>query len=401
VPSGEDLAPGLPFWHAPHCRVPPLKRASFGAALPGAFAALSSWIPAISYRGLADQPRTLLGVRGSCRELTGYAAAEFAEGSVCLADLIHPDDVGFVTAELQAAVLEQRDFQLSYRICSADDEERSVWEIGTAEYEPTSAATVLRGCILDISRAPHVQAQAIVEGLAAGVAHDLCNLLSVVTAGTELLLRTLGEQPEARFRVEQMREAAQSSGRLASQLARLVGQRPLNHVAVNLNEVVTRMEPVLRALVGDELQLSLALDPELEPTLVDPVQLERVLLNLTTNARQAMPQGGRVRIGTQNVHVAEDRKQAGGWLTRGSYVRLSVSDSGPGLDPRLRERIFLPAFSTKGSSGLGLATIRQIAEQCGGSVDVQSEHGQGSTFEVYLPRSGDRGKSPVSQVVSR
>jgi hypothetical protein len=143
------------------------------------------------------------------------------------------------------------------------------------------------------------------------------------------------------------------------------------------------------------------LESELEAALVSPIQVERILLNLASNARWAMPDGGRLTVSTRNEEVACEQMLAGGWLLPGAYATLSVRDTGAGISRRARRRLFTRGFSTKGSRGLGLATVRQIAEERGGAVNVRSKLHRGTTFEVYLPSCDDRGVNRTSLIRAR
>ena len=235
----------------------------------------------------------------------------------------------------------------------------------------------------------------------AAVAHDLNNLLSIITAEADLLGRMLDGDSPAQARIAEVRDVAETSGRLVGQLSRLLAHRRPRPVATSLNEVVGCIRPVLHALIGGHVELVLHLETELRPALVSPVQVERILLNLAANARDAMPHGGSLAIWTENVDVTRGRSLAGGWLVRGAYVKLVIRDSGAGIPPAIISKVFQPGFSTKGSTGLGLATVAQIAEDCGGSVDVQGEGGPGASFEVYLPRCDERSAGPISLVVEK
>jgi signal transduction histidine kinase len=157
------------------------------------------------------------------------------------------------------------------------------------------------------------------------------------------------------------------------------------------------MTPVLKAIAGRNILTHATMDPELEPTLADPIHLEQLLLNLTVNAVEAMPAGGVLHVATTNVLARENRRLAAGWLPAGSYVMLSVSDTGVGIPAGALENVFDASFSTKGQRGLGLASVSQIAQDYSGAVDVQTARGRGTTFNVYLPRVVRPESHPVSQ----
>jgi two-component system, cell cycle sensor histidine kinase and response regulator CckA len=217
-----------------------------------------------------------------------------------------------------------------------------------------------------------------VERLAGGIAHDFNNLLTGILSYSDLILQELRPNDPLRKDVEQIRDAGQRAAGLTRQLLAFSRRQLLRPRVVSLNATVTELGPMLQRLLGTDVTLEAELDPELGSVFVDPAQLEQTLVNLTLNARDAMPSGGQVLIGTSNVE-----------LEGGAYVALSVSDTGVGIEPEIQPRIFEPFFTTKrggGGRGLGLATVHGAVEQSGGRIWVDTAPGQGSTFTIYLPR---------------
>jgi CheY-like chemotaxis protein len=158
---------------------------------------------------------------------------------------------------------------------------------------------------------------------------------------------------------------------------------------VNLNDVVRSIDPMLRRLIGEDIEVLTSLAPDLGNVKVDPGQVDQVLMNLVVNARDAMPEGGKLTIQTQNIELDERYARQHDYVRPGSYVLLSVSDSGTGIAPETQERVFEPFFTTKGpgkGTGLGLPMVYGIVKQSGGSIELYSELKQGTTFKVYLPR---------------
>ena len=355
------------------------------------FEELCHRVGAIAYSGLADGNRKLVSLEGSAQKLTGYTSDAFVGGRVSFADLIHFEDRAHVLTELGLALLERRRFELCYRIVDAGGDVRWVWEIGSVEEDDESGARLLRGWMFDITSSPQTRAHELVEGLVSGVAHDLKNLFAILVSGSEYLQGMLDQGSRAQDQAAQLRDVAKSSSRLAQQLTRLVGHRPPSQSPTNLNEIVACLEPVVQALVGDQVRVDVRLDPELKVARVTPLELERILLNLASNARRAMPQGGHLAILASKVQVHEPRSGSRGRLLPGWYAVLSVGDTGAGMVEAEVTRAFERGFSTGGSTGLGLATVRQVVEERGGAIDVQSEPGQGTTFDVYLPLCTDRG----------
>jgi PAS domain S-box-containing protein len=213
--------------------------------------------------------------------------------------------------------------------------------------------------------------------LAGGIAHDFNNLLTGILSYSDLILQELRPNDPLRNDVEQIRDAGQRAAGLTRQLLAFSRRQLLHPRIVSLNLTVTELEPMLRRLVGPEIALETELDPELGNVLVDPTQVEQILVNLTLNARDAMRSGGRLRLGTMNSELNAE-----------GYVAIRVSDTGVGIEEEVRPRIFEPFFSTKHSSGrgLGLATVYGMVEQSGGRITVDSTPGQGTTFTIYFPR---------------
>jgi signal transduction histidine kinase/ActR/RegA family two-component response regulator len=233
----------------------------------------------------------------------------------------------------------------------------------------------------------HAQRMESIGRLAGGVAHDFNNLLTVVLANASMLLRGSTLRPPNRIAVEEMRGAAERGANLVRQLLAFSRRQKLAPRVLDLNKLVTDMERLLQRLIGDNLALEVTLAPMPALVKADSGQLEQVIINLATNARDAMPSGGRLAIETMLVAVEGDAA-----VPAGSYVVLEVSDSGIGMDLETRRRAFEPFFTTKEVGqgvGLGLATVYGVVDQSGGRVLVDSQPGKGSRFKVYLPRAAE------------
>ncbi|HEX2611231.1 MAG TPA: ATP-binding protein, partial [Gemmatimonadales bacterium] len=214
--------------------------------------------------------------------------------------------------------------------------------------------------------------------LAGGIAHDFNNLLTGILSYSDLILQELRPSDPLREDVEQIRDAAQRAAGLTRQLLAFSRRQLLNPRVVSLNLTVTELEPMFRRLLGPEVTLETSLDPELGNIVVDPGQLEQVLLNLILNARDAMRAGGQVSLTTTNAELNGE-----------AYVAIRVSDTGVGMEEEIQPRIFEPFFTTKHTGagrGLGLSTVYGIVEQSGGRISVESVPGQGATFTIYFPR---------------
>jgi two-component system, cell cycle sensor histidine kinase and response regulator CckA len=224
--------------------------------------------------------------------------------------------------------------------------------------------------------------------LAGGVAHDFNNLLTIITGYSELLLSlTPKDDPKWKY-IEQIRNAGERSASLTRQLLVLSRKQVLAPKVLNLNGVIGEMENMLRRVIGEDVQLTIDLNPELHYLNADPSQLEHVLLNLMINARDAMPQGGVLKIETDNVVVDDSAKIDTAELPNGRYIRLSVKDSGAGMTDFVKNQLFEPFFTTKTEgTGLGLSVVHGIVTQCGGHIAVESNPGEGTALHIYLPET--------------
>src|SRR6185295_16619798 len=226
--------------------------------------------------------------------------------------------------------------------------------------------------------------------LAGGIAHDFNNLLTVINSYSDMLLGEVGvEHSFVRNGLDQIKEAGHRAASLTRQLLAFTRQQVLEPKILDLNESVSTMAKLLRRLIGENIALVLYPHPALGRVKVDPGQVEQVIMNLAVNARDAMPGGSQLTIETMNVELdrAQTHQQAS--LDPGHYVLLEVRDTGCGMDRDTQAHIFEPFFTTKGpgkGTGLGLATVYGIVKQSGGSIAVSSTMGQGTTFQIYLPR---------------
>ena len=225
--------------------------------------------------------------------------------------------------------------------------------------------------------------------LAGGVAHDFNNLLGVITGYGDLLLREIGEGHPSHKRVVEIRKAADRAAALTRQLLAFSRKQVLHLRVLDLNGVVSGIETMLRRLIGEHIELITVRQPGLGRVKADPGQVEQVIANLVVNARDAMPNGGKLIIETGNVELDDLYAAARPDARPGPHVMLAVSDTGHGMDAETLSHMFEPFFTTKGlgqGTGLGLSTVYGIVRQVGGQVMVYSEPGRGTSFKIYLPR---------------
>jgi PAS domain S-box-containing protein len=224
--------------------------------------------------------------------------------------------------------------------------------------------------------------------LAGGIAHDFNNLLTVIKGNSQLLLERLHEADSRRAGVEQVQKAADKAAGLTSQLLAFSRKQVVAFRVLDLNAVLSNMVQLLPRLLGERIELSIVHGKELGRVKADPGQIEQIIMNLALNARDAMPDGGRLMVETKNVDLDQSYGEHG-QIEPGRYVQLAVSDTGVGIETEALPHIFEPFFTTKPvgkGTGLGLSTVYGIVQQSNGYILASSERGAGTTFRLYLPR---------------
>jgi PAS domain S-box-containing protein len=226
--------------------------------------------------------------------------------------------------------------------------------------------------------------------LAGGMAHDFNNLLTPIVGYSQLAISALPRQESVQNDLHEIRKAAESAVALIRQLSIFSKRQPENLQVVNLNHLFSNMDHLIHRLVGEQVTLVTLPAPDLGLVKIDPGQFEQVIVNLVMNAREAMPNGGKLILETSNVTLNQDYVYQHSGMTPGQYVMMAISDTGVGMTKEVKAHLFEPFFTTKGMSsgtGMGLSTAYGIVRQCNGYILVYSELGHGTTFKIYLPRT--------------
>jgi PAS domain S-box-containing protein len=311
--------------------------------------------------------------------------------------LIHPDDRGKVLAVTEAVVRGTTPAPFEYRIVRPDGGVRHVYRDSEIIKDEAGNPQYLAGTFQDVTERRRTedqlrQAQKMeaIGNLTGGMAHDFNNMLGVVIGNLDLARERLGEDEDLREIVSEALEAAWRGADLTRRLLAFARRQPLRPALIDVNALVGDTVRLLHRLLGEDIEVALELGTDIWPVSADPAQLESSLANLATNARDAMPTGGRLIIATANRNLDADYAATHADVTPGDFVTIEVSDTGAGISPETMSQIFEPFFTTKElgkGSGLGLSMVFGFLKQSGGHVSVYSEVGQGTTFRLYLPRA--------------
>jgi PAS domain S-box-containing protein len=322
-------------------------------------------------------------------------------------EFIHPEDVAIDVDLDQELIAGKRDhYQIEKRFIRKDG--GVVWcQLNVSFIRGGQQERPFTICMVeDITERKRLETQFFqsqkmetIGRLAGGIAHDFNNLLTVIKGYTQLSLNHIQEGDPCRENIEEIKGAAERAAELTNQLLTFSRRQILDMKVLDLNAIVRGLEKMTGRIIGEDIEMFTVLDDHLARVKTDPGQIEQVILNLVVNARDAMPAGGKLAIETANVVLDDTYARTHIGVTPGSYVMLSVSDTGCGISPEIKELIFEPFFTTKEEgkgTGLGLSTIYGIVKQSGGNIWVYSEPGRGTTFKIYLPRvEEETGALPV------
>jgi len=362
-------------------------------------------LPAITFIVEFGKTNRTIYISPQIETILGFTVPEWLADPELWIKQLHPDDRDRVLAEIQHKDDTYQPVNLEYRVLTRDG--RVVWLYNQTTWlqaEP-GQPRYTHGIMFDITARKQLeeqyrQAQKMnaVGQLAAGIAHDFNNLLTVINGFAEFLRVQLPSDSPNLELVDKILHSGRRAAELVSQLLTFSRKQAISPRVVDLNSVIRNMDWMLRRMTNQQIELITVLAPDLWPVTLDPAQFEQAIINLAVNAQDAMPQGGLLRLETANVRLEGKQSCPRLDLPPGEYVRLAVSDTGAGMSAEIKAHIFEPFFTTKEvgkGTGLGLAVVFGMVKQSGGDIQVESEEGAGTTFEIYLPRAKSCPLSPA------
>ncbi len=342
-------------------------------------------------------------VSPQCQRLTGYSPEEFKTSPKRWIERVHPDDVPDMTRQTLAILASGEEGTRTYRLRDSEGHYRHIEDRVVPTRDAAGHVVGYQGIARDITeRVEHEeQRRRAVEALknaergealgrlAAGIAHDFNNILTVILGLSEAVQYQLGNDHPAAADLKEIDASAQRAARLVRQLLAFSRSQEVEPESVSLSAHLSALDAMLRHAAGDLIDLQVVLDPSPWPVYIDPSQVDQIVLNLVTNARDAMPTGGLCEITVRNVELTPDFCQAHTGAVPGDYVCLRVRDTGVGMEPDVVKHAFVPFFTTKPKgqgTGIGLASVFGIVKQNLGYVLIESQVGKGTTVSVYLRR---------------
>ena len=343
--------------------------------------------------------------------ILGLPAGHTSTRLQTIVELVHPDDRDAVRRASDEAITSRGSYDIEHRIVQGDGTVRWVYTRAEVVLNDRGEPTRMVGTIQDVSdrrdleeRLRQAQKVEAIGRLAGGVAHDLNNALTAIVGYTELSLEALDKTHPARPDVLEIRRAAERAESVTRQLLAFSRKQMLEPRVFLLTDSVASLGRMLERLLGDDVELKTSIAPDVPAIYGDPGQIEQAIINLAVNARDAMPEGGRLTLEVSVTDIDETFARAHKPMTPGRYVELTVRDTGVGMSADTQAHVFEPFFTTKAvgkGTGLGLAMVYGTAKQSGGFVFVESEIGRGTTLRMYFPPASARHHLPSLEAKQR
>ena len=350
-------------------------------------------LPLVTYTNLFTPMVETVWMSPQVERLTGYTRAEWIDTAGFFASILHEDDRDAVLEDVRLSRTELRPFSRDYRLIARSGEIIWVHDESVPVLDKNGRPEFIQGYFIDLTERKaleqqllHSQKTEALGRMAAGIAHDFNNYLTAIAGYAEMLSVDLQAASKADGDLTGIIQTTARAKRLVEQLLSFCRDEPLNPRATKVSDVVNELESMLTQIAGPSVSLELEL-ANTPVVYIDLGQLEQVIVNLVANARDAMPAGGTVSIGT-SLHTVVGHESTRLGIDPGSYVGLAVSDTGVGIDPDAIDSIFDPFFTTKKrdeGTGLGLSNVLAIVSKNGGAIDVASTLGNGASFRVLLP----------------
>ncbi|HUE83350.1 MAG TPA: response regulator [Pyrinomonadaceae bacterium] len=342
---------------------------------------------------LAQRPPDIILSDYSLPRFSGLLALRLVRKLDCEAPFILV--TGSQTEEVAVECMKEgaSDYILKSNLMRLPSAVQNVLKRRSVELEKSEAIEALRKSEEQLRQSQKLQA---IGRLAGGISHDFNNLLTAIIGYSDLTMRRLAEDNPLHRNLAEIKKAGERASALTRQLLAFSRKQVLQPRVFDLNAVVTDLERMLHPTIGEDVALKTILEANLGNVKADPGQMEQVIINLAVNARDAMPNGGKLLIETANVYLDESYARQHVSVVPGHYILLAITDSGTGIDEETKQHIFEPFFTTKEAgkgTGLGLSTVYGIIKQSGGNIWVYSEPGKGTTFKIYLPRVTEKAEN--------
>ena len=339
-----------------------------------------------------------------CESVTGYESNEFEADPYLWYQMVYEEDRDAVINQSEKVLAGEPPQPLEHRIIHKDGSLRWVKNTPVPHYEGQALASY-DGLIADITERKNIEEQFYqsqklesIGRLAGGVAHDFNNCLNAIVGFSELCMTEVEPMSEIYENLQTIRDSGWQASGICRQLLAFSRKQIIEPMVLNINDIITNLNKMLKRLIGEDIKLKTARAPDLGNVKADLSQIEQIIINLAVNAKDAMPDGGQLLIGTANVELDEQYAMKHNAVIPGEYIMIAVEDSGAGMTEEIKAHIFEPFFTTKEKdkgTGLGLATVYGIVKQNRGNIWFYSEESKGTTFKIYLPRV--YGKAEVLQ----